>query len=261
MSIGRFEISPWILTATLVASGCSAPTAPTNDGATVDRDGGASADGGEDAALCRGARAEVGGQCRCQADCVAGAVCVTERETGGPGGSCAMRCDPSQPPPQGYVCRSTATDVALLFRTCGANEPCAPSRACQLLMGRTTCTPFCTEDADCDSGHCERLSGTCVERATTPAGAAVGDACTRDQDCAGEVCLPGTDFPGGYCSALCDARAGACAGDGFCFVTTMAAAAGANIGLCLKTCTTVADCRAGYRCIRAGGGRSVCFAL
>ena len=93
--------------------------------------------------------------------------------------------------------------------------------------------------------------GTFPPGGGAPAGARVGDPCKRDDDCsallngfsfAEGICLTEDEgFPGGSCSALCDAPTFFC-GDG----------ASCIEGVCQPTCDRDADCRqdAGYRCDR-----------
>ncbi len=109
----------------------------------------------------------------------------------------------------------------------------------------------CTDglDNDCD-GAADDTDDAC------PAGgAAVGDACSDDQDCGadGLVCLnsPSTpQFRGGYCSLRpCDVS---CPEDAVC---------GTAFGqrVCLKVCGADADCRVSYRCADVEADATACI--
>jgi len=93
-------------------------------------------------------------------------------------------------------------------------------------------------------------SGACVTGSS--GGAALGDACTANADCAGNLCLKqgtavtATTWPGGYCSKACTADAD-CGKDaqgnllGYCNAS----------GACLKACSATtgqSNCRSGYVC-------------
>ncbi|MBX7192917.1 MAG: hypothetical protein K1X94_12705 [Sandaracinaceae bacterium] len=70
----------------------------------------------------------------------------------------------------------------------------------------------------------------------------VGTACGPGQACGpGLTCL--TDFPGGYCTSLCEGAA--CVAGAICD-------RGISPALCTDACATRADCREGYQCWRGG---------
>jgi hypothetical protein len=77
----------------------------------------------------------------------------------------------------------------------------------------------------------------------TDAGAAIiGAPCNATTPCGpGLTCL--ADFPGGYCTALCEGAA--CAAGSVCD-------RGISPPLCTDACSTRADCRDGYQCWRGG---------
>jgi hypothetical protein len=70
----------------------------------------------------------------------------------------------------------------------------------------------------------------------------VGDACNANKDCSSKLCLP-DPFPGGYCTEDCTSKP--CGPGEVCNVVGV-------IEVCLKACTAVTDCRAGYQCFMGG---------
>jgi hypothetical protein len=95
------------------------------------------------------------------------------------------------------------------------------------------------------------LVGAC---ASSDVSREVGARCDGANDCDGQCLGPGADYPGGFCTISCNARAD-CPSD-----TTCADREG---GVCLFTCTNDQSCAflgAGWRCTTAelrGGGIEV----
>jgi len=88
---------------------------------------------------------------------------------------------------------------------------------------------------------------TATDTATAPdtaTPAAVGTACTTDEDCPGGMCL--TWLPGGTCAPACGPAA-PCPANSVCAPIYSDPAMPIR-NLCLALCDTVADCREGYAC-------------
>jgi hypothetical protein len=179
------------------------------------------------------AMSAVGTACTTNNDCGANGFCATEATSGLPGGYCTTGCDPA------------------------AAGSCGPGNDCLTLGQTILCVRTCTADSDCRDGYgCATTffgaalgdgSRVCAAGKTD---AKPGDPCTGIRDCApgSGFCLGETDsgFPGGYCSAQCDATDPTSCGDGGACVET------AFGDFCAGTCTAGGTtCRDGYQC--AGG--------
>lgn len=242
----------------LLWGGCASSTGlvtpPPDVSAAVD----ASDTGPADSEVCNGGeRQGPGGACRCTGDCEPGAECATEAESGFPGGMCLRPCDPADPPRAGFVCRMLKGGNAYI-PTCGARGgTCRDAWFCRVYTGATRpadryqCEPMCSDDAQCPArGHCDRYTGFCQ---ATKEGRANNDPCTADTQCRGGLCFRSGM---GACTSICDARTGFCPDDGYC-LPPVQADAGAHNGSCLARCARLADCRAGFTCMRAMG-QGVC---
>lgn len=164
--------------------------------------------------------------CKLNADCGAGGVCIGANATGGFGfgntgganqsasGQCFQRCDSSSQCRDGYRCLDSTSGRAM---ESGNAEPAAnASGSCQVAPETDKLEP-----------------------------GVVGNACTSEADCAGGWCMANsqlTQFPGGYCTGDClansDCGEGAECSQGF-----------GGPGTCYRTCESDSDCgREGYRC-------------
>lgn len=115
--------------------------------------------------------------------------------------------------------------------------------------GETICDDLVDDDGDglvdCqDPDDCQQLA-ICANGATP-----IGGPCLAPKDCMAQgndpVCLHDHDypFPGGYCSEFCTIGGNDCGTKAHC----VGPLPGMFWGLCVATCTTDADCRAGYEC-------------
>lgn len=245
---------------------CSAGTAPAPPGDAARDDGAADVtdvtDVTEAGPACLGGEARAsGGACTCPGDC-RGAVCATEEMTGIPGGFCLDACDPAQPAPAGLLCHTNEGQSFLLPR-CGpgAEAACRDGWFCRVITAAGTdrsrdvyrCYAWCSSDAHCATGHCNRYTGLCEPESD---GRANGASCTLDEQCRGGSCLP---FGARICASTCDVRDGFCPDNGFCYPPVQAAS-GAENGTCLPRCAAAADCPQGYACRSAMGAR-FCFPM
>jgi hypothetical protein len=193
-------------------------------------------------------------------DGTAGDACTAATDC--PGGTCLMSRGGfmgmgATPLPGGY-CTGNCTEDS----HCGSGGVCSPP----LFQGLTGgCYEGCTDDGDCnrEGYRCRELGmgklGCDPFPDPLPDNNA-GKACTSDTDCGGvmgtcDTALPGTGFfapdvpaPEGYCSQVCGSDAD-CGAGGVCVGASFIAS-----GACFKPCTTMADCRTGYRCETRGGG-------
>ena len=205
---------------------------------------------------CRGKATSptAGKSCGCADDCDFGEVCASESEAGGPGGMCMHLCGIDGSCPAGMGCielESGNPQTAACFPLCQAPRDCRPGYVCGPLTAGlfsilsdppagSFCVPYCQSDADCPhTGVCNRLTGVCNEPAAS--GGAVGDPCARVTQCAGIICHTGV--PGGHCSTWCSVSKQGCPEGSACGQRV-----DGDWGFCLKTCNSVADCRAGYTC-------------
>jgi hypothetical protein len=171
--------------------------------------------------------------CRLDADCGSGGVCLGANPTGGFGfgntmgptqgamGQCLARCDSSSQCRDGYRCLDTNG------RAMESGNAAAATNA---------------------TGSCQVAPQT---DKVSPG--VVGKTCASNDDCSGGTCMTTTqtsNFPGGYCTGRCLAN-GDC-GDG-----AECATGFGGTGTCYKTCSGDSDCaRDGYRCRAAGFGQS-----
>jgi len=150
-----------------------------------------------------------------------------------------------------------ASVTALCFERCtlgtASSPKChdQPSVACERLAPGPAnagyCRPLCTVDADCSTGRCDLLNGTC-----TPAGGAstrnLGRACTEDtSDECGALCVSIDDAPA-LCSHRCVFGSPAdCAPSGApgryagCVLTSRGGGIG-DVGYCAQLCDCPDDC-------------------
>lgn len=185
----------------------------------------------------------VGGACSSDDVCLTGS-CIQATDLAGKAtrwrdGYCSGNCD-EHACPQGR-CLTMADDSKLCVADCGSDGDCRAGYVCDQTV--KACLPDCREGWSCGTTLvCNADNGSCqLPKGTAP----VGDACTTDNDCANGFCIRDADASGwtdGYCSADCasdDCPQGSC--------LTMADAS----KLCVATCATDSDCRAGYVCAKA----------
>lgn len=228
----------------VVAGACS----DTSTTAGTRGDSGTAADVAPDAGTCNGGMpSPPGGPCRCDRDCAEGGHCATEADGNFPRGSCLVSCDPATPR-EGYRCQ-TDNGERFLVTTCDASRPCRDGWVCSQVATNQPfiCLALCSDDAHCAGGRCD-LEATSCEAPTE--GLTVGSPCVRNEQCRSRYCFRG--FTGGYCAGYCDLRNPRC-GEGAACVPDTTLPAGVHGSICLKTCSSAADCRTGYRCVRIGG--------
>lgn len=217
--------------------------------------------------------------CRDQADCRKGYLCVDAGRAGGVAvlGSCqpAPKTDRLGNGAAGAACASDAdcnggrcaatSPLGAPFPgnyctgSCFADADCGAGGGCLLLSGGSSagqCFEGCASDADCARAgyRCRELNGgfsACYPGLVALPDGTAGRACGADTDCgmAGSCAtvLPfgsssanePTPAPDGYCTQACDSDCGA---GGACV------SQGKQGGVCVSTCESMTDCRAGYQC-------------
>ncbi len=172
--------------------------------------------------------------CGCNADCSAGAVCVTEAMGGTPGGQCFRACDQAAPLCNGGT---ECTDIGAGPASGLCQLPCSRDEDCGNDTGSCgpsgVCSFFCQADADCGSGYCDRYLTQCADGPRSD-GADSLARCLRDSECASGFC-PSTL---GRCVSNCSVRRQGCPAGQACVEVTP----GIDIGICFPRCTSQADC-------------------
>jgi hypothetical protein len=209
----------------------------------------------------------------------AGAFCRSAEE-GFPGGQCTSACTDRTECDDGAVYNEclllTGATAMACEAYCRNGSDCRTGYTCQVLgtdaagATRGVCLPVCATDAECGgTSQCDPYTGRCVAMGGVhTTGAVTGEACTSDAACRSGNCrLPVenasyTGYLGGYCQSLCripqgyntnnffDGPAlpqGTCTGDAVCLPGGNQQGAG-DLGVCLASCTSSADCRPGYTC-------------
>lgn len=186
------------------------------------------------------------------------------------GSACAGSCDGAARTTCAYPDQTTecgapscgtqsAKQVATLARLCQGNGTCSAvqTQVCPVIPGTCTgdlCSGDCTVDADCLIAGQYCAGGVCIDQP------ALGQACSRDTQCASGFCVDGI-----CCDSACSGSCAQCGSSGVCSARTGAplpgrtpcAGAGPCGGLCdgvATTCTTpdnttacgTASCTGGY---------------
>jgi hypothetical protein len=121
----------------------------------------------------------------------------------------------------------------------------------------SSCSDYTDNDfdgyLDCDDPTTCKGTAACVGGATTP-----GQPCFSNTDCASvngdPICLPSfMGWTNGYCSEFCNLAADDCPMGAECVQLGFS-----TDGTCMKTCTTTAQCAAGYSCVDRGLAQKVC---
>lgn len=167
----------------------------------------------------------LGGPCTDLLGCP-GAFCLTEEQSGTPGGYCVSGC--------------TAED-----------ETCLADGVCILNDGQEfgTCLDGCTTDVECREAYrCAEFEDGLVCWPEMDA-AAIGDECEQAGDCVGGSCIDeaAAGWPGGYCVGFpCSSELQDCPLGAVCIDEDNAD--GSPIGFCGDDCEADDDCRTGYGC-------------
>lgn len=176
---------------------------------------------------------DIGQACFTDSDCQ-GTHCSngTSVEPIFPGGYCLASCVSESICPRGSHCVELAVyNTRICAKTCTNSTPCVRNG-------------YECRDQDSDGQDECVYAGPIGDLET-------GEACGYHQECQGGVCLTTNNFPGGYCSQLCENTA--CVPGSICYSNT-------TTPVCLKTCDSAWDCRTPeYDCRDAGLSQNVCF--
>lgn len=190
--------------------------------------------------------AAVGDSCTTDADCGAGATCLTD---GFPGGLCTAECSGSVACPDGSLCASLAADASTAYCavSCNSDADCRNGYTCNSIG---VCNPPTGGSTETDTG-----TSTDGGADTTPPSAPnIGAPCTAATECAAPggleaLCLTEPNgFPGGTCSAACEPTGANTCGDGAACLPTSVG------GRCVSACTAETTCRDSYECCNFGAG-------
>ena len=206
----------------------------------------------------------VGEHCGCTDDCVAGAACFTEANSGFPHGECIMPCaSRSDPCPDGTRCvlssdvgvscngtceqdgdcsvgrvciENACCQSGVCQRDCAYDSDCASGRYCSINF----CLAFCEDDSDCDSLPCDPDTNLCTKPFE---GAGTWEPCDFDADCRSNRCVFG------YCMTSCTEKGGCPEGMG-CVVSGTQDV----VGDCFLLCDDD-TCPSDFRCTDSPNGR------
>ena len=178
---------------------------------------------------------KVGEACMADTMCDAnGGVCLTEDQSGVPGGYCTLICN--------------------------SDAECTGDSRCLLVDQQNNvsiCLDGCAADTDCRMGYtCDENVNVCLPAPTGE----TGKVCMTDMDCdsaSGEFCITEDQgFSGGYCSRECQSSS-ACPDGSQCHINP-----NDGDGVCLADCSADTDCRAGYGCFDPlGNGYDACYPI
>lgn len=195
--------------------------------------------------------------CGCQADCDSGETCLSEKETGWPGGFCTRLCDGDEECTQGLSCALSnpdSPDTGACQEQCTVTSDCRPGHVCRRgsddlwAPGPLICMLMCQDDADCPAtGSCDRYTTMCGDILDHPGDGEIGDPCASNADCRSGWCLIGAQFPGGYCTALCSYSRQGCPLEASCI---RQGPDDQDAGACFRSCGRRSECREdeGYAC-------------
>jgi hypothetical protein len=164
------------------------------------------------------------------------------------------RCLDTEEFPRGY-CTTASCDRA---------SDCPGDAVCLTTTNEKFCAAACTEDADCRAGYeClpspDAMGSGCGPISDAPPdGAADGEPCEADSDCAGGTCIRGDGWRDGYCTTTqCQDRTDCARGeddsefDNRCYRSQQGP-------FCVRMCGSDGDCRDGYECYPVGRNEGFC---
>jgi hypothetical protein len=187
--------------------------------------------------------ASVGDSCAADADCGAGATCLT---AGFPGGLCTAECYGPDECPDGSICATLASDpgTAYCAVSCNSNDDCRNGYVCDsIALSTSVCNP--PDGGSSGSGSDAGTDGSsdAGTDVTPPSSPNIGAACATAAECAAPgaleaLCLSEANgFPAGTCSAACDTAGANTCGDGAACLPTSVG------GRCVSACTAETTCR------------------
>jgi hypothetical protein len=185
---------------------------------------------------------KIGGPCTSDGDCDGG-WCLTEGDSGYPGGFCGRECQVPEDC-ESFGCVDVFGGQKTCLPVCLGDQDCRPEYMClPTAPDRGSCFPHCTKDADCPvAGQCHMWLGICMGDAP---GRDNGAACQTDADCKG-YCVKEADTgaPGGVCVSICSPSKFACPDNDACVWQLSPYLGEANV--CLPVFEPVTGCRPEY---------------
>lgn len=169
---------------------------------------------------------EVGQRCECDAECADPnhVTCLTERQSGFPGGVCARSCTSETDCGGGFGC----PDWGFCAERCETEQDCSVPSVCL----NQHCLHMCQQDEDCDGGECNLYSGKC-EPDPGPSRAGFWAPCSVGEECRSGTCSNGS------CVASCSTERNACPEGAVCIPSN------GTLGVCAVECEVPEDCPTG----------------
>ena len=159
-------------------------------------------------------------------------------------------------------CNVTCTNAAIT--SCQSGDGCCPAGCTFANDNDCACTPKTCAQVGAECGMIDDGCGSTVACANTCSTIElcsgttcvqennIGNDCTDYPQCSSTnhaVCFLDPGWPDGYCSLICDGASG----NTLCPTGSHCADFGNNEAYCLSTCTSAADCKAGYVCEQGDG--------
>jgi hypothetical protein len=220
------------------------------DGQQCNPDGGFVGEG-----RCFNPDSSLGDACADGSQCPSDSLCVSESQSGQPGGTCIgfpCEVESNSGCPGDAQCLPSARGGGICLDGCEQDGDCREGYACEAsseFPERQVCTAACESDDQCTGDRvCNPALGTCDVPFEPDQ---LGDACSQQRGaCTGGTCLSEfrSGFPGSYCTFVgCDPEASddndGCPGDGVCLDP-----GGDSNPICIDGCDSGAACRQGYEC-------------
>jgi hypothetical protein len=178
-----------------------------------------------------------------QTGCGTGEHCTVAKVNGAPMEACIPT--PKNPIPEGGTCMPLQLQGSALV-----GDSCAPGTACIGLIDVFKCRPFCFQHSDCASGSCVAPTGSPLRKMFSKDVELALATCTANEGCDPVV---QTGCPRCFVSrGDVDSTGNLVSRITFCGMSSGQLPAGGS-------CSSSADCAAGYRCSGLGFCRKLCY--
>ncbi len=217
-----------------------------------------------------------GHSCKCETDCLPGAMCLPEEDTGEARGFCLRLCNPAKQECSassqcddvaaqvigddacttscqndndctfGEICRDGLCCMPGVCRiACTTSQDCPQAQVCARKSG---CFPMCQSDSDCLSNDCNPYTTLCDGPTE---GAGIHAPCLRHDDCKSLYCNPISKT----CYTNCSVERQGCPEGAKCIRWVH----GDDMGICFHPCETSSDCTTpGLKCFVGIDGTKFC---
>jgi hypothetical protein len=182
-------------------------------------------------------KGRLGSACGTNADCEPGQTCLTEQDSGWPGGFCTKACSAEADCPMSFQCVPDDQGNHHCMASCTKTTDCRTGYACFDAYGTQTpvCWPHCTVDRHCRQAECTKITNLCyIHGGLVP----TGGNCAANAECRGNLCL--IDGMLAYCTSRCRRSDLVCPPDSQC--VDYYDGERADMGLCLESCNNQTDC-------------------